>query len=135
MLLIDLRMIASLPAGLADLAEILVGFAFVIVVLGILAGVTEMIGFVFKYLARRRTSVAAAASALADKAQAAGSRVKLPPADDGAGDIPPEVLVVIAAAVHVALKRPHRIVSIKPADSHQWAAEGRREIARSHRLR
>lgn len=125
--------IASLPAGLENITEMLVGFVFVIVVLGILAAATEGIGFVFKYLAKHKAN--AVAAALVEKAQAAEKTASVPPAGNASEEIPPEILVVIAAAVHMALKRPHRIVSIRPADSHQWAAEGRREISQSHRIR
>lgn len=134
MLLTDFRIVASLPSGLENLTEMLVGFVFVIVVLGILAGVTGAIGAVFKYLARRKAN-AAAAAALAEKAQTAEQVAAVPPAGNAPEGVSPEILVVIAAAVHMALKRPHRIVSIKPADSLQWAAEGRREISQSHRIR
>lgn len=133
MLLTDFRIVASLPAGLENLTEMLVGFVFVIVVLGILAGVTGATGSVFKYLARRKAN--AAAAALAERAQAAEQTAAVSPADSVPEEIPPEILVVIAAAVHMVLKQPHRIVSIRPADSHQWAAEGRREISQSHRIR
>lgn len=58
---------------------------------------------------------------------------------------PPEdtqLLAVIAAAVHVATGRPHRIVSVSPARPPsveslmlQWSMEGRRAIYSSHRVR
>lgn len=53
--------------------------------------------------------------------------------------LPPALVAVIAAAVHHAIKTPHRIVAIRPAssqnDSHIWSAEGRRQVFASHRTR
>lgn len=47
----------------------------------------------------------------------------------------PQLIAVVAAAVHVTLgKVPHQIVSIKPADP-SWSREGRRQIFDSHRVR
>jgi hypothetical protein len=47
------------------------------------------------------------------------------------------VLTAIAAAVVVALKQPHRIISVQPDAStqHAWSAEGRRELYHSHQIR
>lgn len=49
----------------------------------------------------------------------------------------PALLAAISAAVHVALAgRAHRIAAIQPAPvAAAWAAEGRREIFSSHRVR
>lgn len=54
--------------------------------------------------------------------------------DDGLSD---GVVAAIAAAVHVTLRgQPHQITSIRASrDNPHWAAEGRREIFSSHRVR
>lgn len=50
--------------------------------------------------------------------------------------VPPEVLAVIAAAVHVAHGGRARIVSVSPElDDLGWSREGRRQIFHSHKVR
>src|SRR5690606_25206369 len=56
MSLTDSLPIAALPAGLENITEMIVGFVFVIVVLAVLAGVTEAIGFVFKRIAKGKST-------------------------------------------------------------------------------
>jgi len=48
--------------------------------------------------------------------------------------IPPEVVAVIAAAVHTAVGKGHKIVAIKPQDSN-WEKAGRQSVLGSHRIR
>ena len=50
---------------------------------------------------------------------------------------PPRISTAIAAAVVVALRQPHRIISVQPdaCTQHAWSAEGRRELYHSHRIR
>ncbi len=53
-------------------------------------------------------------------------------------EIPMEVRAVISAAVHVALRSPHRILEMHPVRNPQiqaWSLEGRREIFQSHTFR
>ena len=59
-------------------------------------------------------------------------------------DVPPEILPVIACAVHAVLAgRPHKIHSIAPSagteyvgiSQQAWSVEGRRQIFQSHRIR
>jgi len=58
-------------------------------------------------------------------------------------NVSPEVTAVIAAAVALALDKPHRVLSVKlavPQDTtlfvlNPWPMEGRFEIFRSHRVR
>lgn len=117
---------AATPAGptaLDNPMEILWGFVFVVIVLGILALVTQIIGKVFITV---------------NKAQAA----KAPkPASPLATNLAPvtaeddEIVAVISAAVHTALKQPHRIVSIQSRGRDTWASEGRRQIFSSHKVR
>lgn len=49
----------------------------------------------------------------------------------------PQVLAVIAAAVHATLGGRHRVLSIAPAaqPASSWSVEGRREIFTSHHVR
>ena len=58
------------------------------------------------------------------------------------GEIPPQLLAVIAAAIDTVIKVPHLIHSIheiesgqSPFDSLDWSVEGRRQIFSSHRTR
>jgi hypothetical protein len=52
---------------------------------------------------------------------------------------PPEILAVIAAAITVALGRPHRVVSIEQSaytpEVNVWALEGRMKQFMSHKVR
>jgi hypothetical protein len=56
---------------------------------------------------------------------------------DSADTISPDVLAVIAAAIHVTLGREARIVGVTPAriEDHTWSLEGRRQIFHSHKVR
>jgi hypothetical protein len=53
------------------------------------------------------------------------------------------LVAVIAAAIHAAIKTPHKIISIRQVNQSQspeaarmvWALEGRRQIFASHTLR
>jgi len=54
------------------------------------------------------------------------------------GTIAPEIQAVIAAAVVVILKSPHRIHEVRPAANPNlsaWSEEGRRQIFQSHIFR
>ncbi len=51
-----------------------------------------------------------------------------------AQDIPPHILAVIAAAVHVSVQQPHRIVKVS-SHATTWAIEGRRDHFQSHQFR
>jgi len=64
-----------------------------------------------------------------------------PPATPAAAlaeGIPAEIRAVIAAAIHVSLKSPHRILHVEPVQNpqlHAWSVEGRRQIFQSHTFR
>ncbi len=51
--------------------------------------------------------------------------------------VPPEILAVIAAAIHVTLGHGVRVIGVTPAriDDHTWSLEGRRQIFHSHKVR
>ena len=48
--------------------------------------------------------------------------------------IAPEIVAVIAAAVHTAVGKGHKIVAIRPQDSN-WEKAGRQSVLGSHRIR
>lgn len=53
---------------------------------------------------------------------------------DPVGEIAPEILAVIAAAVTATIGKPHRVVSIKPIST-SWERAGRQSVLTSHRIR
>ncbi len=111
--------------GVSNLTVFL-GFVFVIAVLAFLAGITQVLGFIFA-----RTGGATAAKAPAAPAKPIPAK----PAPVAGSEESPELVAIIAAAVHATLGEPHRILSIKRSSDRTWAAEGRREIFRSHKVR
>ncbi|WP_309382802.1 OadG family protein [Cerasicoccus frondis] len=122
--------IASLPAHPSlgqNLQFILVGFCFVILVLLVLAGITQMIGLAFKQPAKAKPVVAA---------KSASPAVVEAPVDETVEELDPAITaVIVAAAVHTVLgNQPHRILSIRP-EQQSWAQEGRRQIFSSHSVR
>ena len=97
--------------------------------------------YCFKRLAdlHRRIDGLATSSPAATSA-AAASAPQIPSAAASAGNtsLSPEVLAVIAAAVHVAVGGRHRMVDVVRVGDHDttpWSVEGRREVFRSHRVR
>lgn len=63
-------------------------------------------------------------------------------ASAGPGEVAPEIVAVIAAAVAVVLDRPHRVLAVRQVNvpetiSHVnvWAFEGRTQIFTSHKVR
>lgn len=65
-----------------------------------------------------------------------------PGAAKAPGEITPQLLAVIAAAIDTVIKVPHLIHSIHEIetgkssfDAHDWSVEGRRQIFSSHRIR
>ncbi|EDY82120.1 hypothetical protein VDG1235_1740 [Verrucomicrobiia bacterium DG1235] len=116
------------PTVSENVSFIIVGFLFVLVVLGALSLVTFLIGTVFKRLmAQHELHAKPTALAPAPVAPPASPKV-----EDG---IPEHIVALIATATHIALKgRPQKIVSIRGASQH-WAQEGRRQIFSSHRVR
>jgi Na+-transporting methylmalonyl-CoA/oxaloacetate decarboxylase gamma subunit len=115
------------PGILESLRFQFVGFMIVMLVLTTLWLLIRLVGTVFKAIPKK-----------------AGTLPAEVPTTAGAGDggPPPEIVAAIAAAVHIVVKEPHRIVSIHPQISTQaavnmnaWSAEGRRHIFSSHRVR
>ena len=113
---------------------VLVGFLFVFCILLILSLTTWLFGKVFVHISVKKTSssiVSNAAVLPASDEHASTDRTK--ESDPDVND--PRCIAVIAAAIHCVMgDREHRIVSISSSDS-KWAAEGRRQIFSSHRVR
>jgi hypothetical protein len=87
---------------------------------------------VLMWLARSLAALRAEVAELKGNA----SRVARPPAP-AAGPTPAEV-AAIAAAVHVVLGAPARIVAVAPRETaalQVWSHEGRRDVFQSHQLR
>jgi hypothetical protein len=57
-----------------------------------------------------------------------------PSPSGSAGDMTPEIVAVIAAAVATLTAQPHRIVSIR-RQSTSWEKAGRQSVLTSHRIR
>jgi len=58
------------------------------------------------------------------------------PALTASGEIPLEIVAVIAAAVHVTLGDRHRIVAVERLnETNVWSLEGRRQVFQSHQVR
>lgn len=141
---------ASGSGGGPDTAgTVVLGFVFVLVVLALLAAVTALIGAFFtRQAAREAAQAARAAGEAAEKAASAAESgaPKAPAGADSATTAPapapeppvaedPQLLAVVAAAVHSVFgERPHRIVSVRQSRT-GWAQEGRRQIFSSHRVR
>ncbi|MGF1451418.1 MAG: OadG family transporter subunit [Opitutales bacterium] len=116
---------------------ILWGFVFVVVVLALFAGITQVMGMIFVARDRAEKERRRAEDERESPPRAASTASPegaSPPATQQEGP-PPHVLAVIAAAIHTTLHEPVRIVSIRQAPGANWAAEGRRQIAGSHRVR
>lgn len=116
---------------------VVVGFLFVISVLGLLSAMTAAMGAWFTRQAARDSAKAAAAAQAAVQAATASSSSSAPRPEPVAAPEEDEsdLLAVLAAAVHVAVgDRAHRVVSIRSSGP-GWAQEGRRQIFSSHRVR
>jgi Na+-transporting methylmalonyl-CoA/oxaloacetate decarboxylase gamma subunit len=137
---------AFLPLPLATLSEFpsvpesiryqITGLMVVFIALGLIWVLMEILGVFFRRLAATQAAAKAAAKAAT---QAAIAVQPVSPSVQPAAPapaIPCETLAIIVAAIHCKLNnRPHRILSIEPADQHDWAREGRRDIFSSHRVR
>jgi len=104
------------------------GLVVVFLALGSIWGLLELMGVFF-----RRSKPAAAP-------QKAAAATPPPAAATAApGELSPQLIAVISAAVHVAIAgRPHRIAAVVPTPVESeldWAREGRRTIFASHKTR
>lgn len=126
--------IASLPDHPSvgeNLEFILVGFVFVILVLLILAGVTQLVGALFKQPEAPKKATAP----VEVPTQVTPVTTANVYESDGESLDPQLTVVLVAAAVHAVIgDKPHRILSIRPTQQ-GWAEEGRRQIFSSHSVR
>lgn len=102
-------------------AEHLTGFLIVMLTLGLLWGLTELLGRIF---ARQELSAAKQRPA----------PVAASPVASSGSEMLPDDIAVVAAAVAYLLDEPHQIVSVRPQPS-SWGQQGRRDIHASHRIR
>lgn len=102
----------------SDALPYLMGFVVVVVTLAILWGLCASTGLILQKVMPP-----------APVAQPTAARSQV-----GNDSVPPEVLVVIAAAVTAAVGKPRRIVSVQPHNP-AWSQAGRQQIHSSHNLR
>jgi Na+-transporting methylmalonyl-CoA/oxaloacetate decarboxylase gamma subunit len=108
------------------------GLVVVLAALCSIWGLVELIGAIFKRIEARRGTAAqlpVGAPVVPAEPATAGQAA-------GSPGLTPEILAVIAAAVHVTLGGSHRVTVVKPAETAvDWAREGRRQIFASHKVR
>lgn len=104
--------------GMSDAAPYLTGFLVVVVTLSALMGVCMGVSKVLQQV-------------MPEPAAPKPVSKKAAPVDEG---VPPEVIVVIAAAVAATVGKKQRIVSIRPQNS-SWSQAGRQQIHSSHNVR
>ncbi len=127
-----LATLPEFPSLSETMAYQLNGLIVVGLALGSIWLLVEIIGAWFRGADRRaaeaRAAAAAAAPAVANPTPAATPTAT--PSDA------PELIAVIAAAVHCTLGANARVVSVAPGESSaDWAREGRRTIFSSHKVR
>jgi len=105
--------------GISDAAPYLTGFLVVLFTLAALMGVCMGVSKILKLVMPEP---------VAPKPMA---RPAAAPVNDG---VPPEIVVVIAAAVAATVGKKQRIVSIRPKNS-SWSQAGRQQIHSSHNIR
>lgn len=112
------------PELLDSLVYQLNGLVVVFVALALIWGLLEIVGLFFRHQGKE---VLAPPPAVAS----AGPSARV------AGEIPPELVAAIGAAVHVSLGAEHRIAAIIPVEApvHDWALEGRRQIHSARKVR
>ena len=114
----------------------LIGFLFVFFILLLLSLVTSFVGKIFVRIPAKASSspVVTGTEMTAEPEKSPASSKNI--ADDFViEESNPHHIAVIAAAIHFMMEgRRHRIVSIRSGDS-SWAAEGRRQIFSSRKVR
>jgi Na+-transporting methylmalonyl-CoA/oxaloacetate decarboxylase gamma subunit len=135
---------ASLATGPSEtpmyeaLGIVLLGFSFVFCVLLILSFTTSVLGKIFARLPFGEPLIEPLIPSHAKVTTTAEEPTVASGGKGGDSDIEesdPRYIAVIAAAIHCVVNgRKHRIVSIHSSDSN-WAAEGRRQIFSSHKVR
>ncbi len=126
--------------GVIEALKYLNGFLLVMLTLGALWGVTVLLGSFFTRKKPKHEAFKAARVENEDEAEQRRQAIATAAAiaaitSNPHVKVPPHLVAVITASIHSVLHgRKHRIVSIRPSQSH-WSAEGRRQIFASHRVR
>lgn len=108
------------------------GLVVVFLVLGSIWFLLEILGKIFAL--RAKPAPAAKTTTIVCPGAPASANPAPAPAQPDA--ITPEIVALIAAAVHLTVGAGHRIVAISPVSHNaHWAMEGRRQIFASHRPR
>ena len=135
MKLVDTMFIfASLPAHMSlpeNLRFQTVGFIIVMVILGLIALVMSLVGWLFRNAGGKKPATGAGTAL--ERSLAVIQE-----------EVPHEMVAVIAAAVYSTVEEAHRIVSIRPVIEGKtvedlylqaWSVEGRRQHFASHKIR
>lgn len=108
--------------------QYVVGMAVVMVTLTALWGICALTAWLIKTLVPTPAAAAVAPAPPVDMEPRPAA------AERAASGVSPEIVAVVAAAVHTAVGKGARVVSIKPQDSN-WEKAGRQAVLGSHRLR
>ncbi len=109
------------------------GLVVVFLVLGSIWFLLEILGKIFALRSKSAASASKTTTIVCPGAPATPAAKPAPSADDA---LAPELVALIAAAVHLTVGAGHRIVAISPMPHNaHWAMEGRRQIFASHRPR
>lgn len=108
------------------------GLVVVFLVLGSIWFLLEILGKIFALRAKSAAAATKTTTIVCPGAPASATPSPTTPA----GSVAPEIVALIAAAVHLTVGAGHRIVAISPVPHNaHWAMEGRRQIFASHRPR
>ncbi len=108
----------------------LLGMLVVLITLACLWGVCSLTAWLIKTVVPEPVTAAIAPAPPVD-AERPHSASPAPASTQG---IAPELVAVIAAAVHTAVGKGHKVISIKPQDTN-WQQAGRHAVLGSHRIR
>lgn len=115
--------LADHPGWLDSIGYQINGLIVVFVALGLIWGMLELMGLLFRRTGRKSISMPAAIPVVA-------------PAAVVPEGVTLEQVAAISAAIELVLDAPHRIEAIMPAEPVlDWAHEGRRQIFASHKTR
>lgn len=108
------------------------GLIVVFLVLGSIWFLLEILGKIFALRAKSAAPAAKTTTIVCPGAPASAT----PSPTTQVDSVAPEIVALIAAAVHLTVGAGHRIVAISPVPHNaHWAMEGRRQIFASHRPR
>lgn len=106
------------------------GFIMVCIVLWGLAGITQIVGFLFHAADKAQAKKQADAAIVAEAKKVLATQSGAPKPNLSAGGEDSRILAVISAAVFAAMEgAKYRILSVKPAEHDaSWAQSGRQSI-------